>query len=367
MESSPFKFRSLSTAKDTIVDMRKDANRMIGKNIDKEINKEMQESKDSNLDFKIISDEVEKLILRTKEQSEHMIILATRRGLSPSTICGDCQNIVTCNSCSSPVILHKLKDNEEKNFFLCHHCGERSSSEEYCKVCGSWKLKAMGIGIDLVEEEIKNKFPDISIFRIDSDTIHDDKSAHAVIQKYKSKPGSILIGTEMILQYIHDKVENSVIISLDSLLSLPDFRVQDKIFSMILRMRSLSTRDFIVQTRKTDEKVFEYGMKGNMSDFYRKTIEERKKFNYPPFFILIKLTLEGKKDNIIKQMEETQTILEPYEVDVFPAFTHTIRGNFVLHGLIRIAKEKWPDVLLIEKIRSLSPAVMVKVDPETLL
>ncbi|HEY4504101.1 MAG TPA: hypothetical protein VJJ28_03285 [Candidatus Paceibacterota bacterium] len=353
--ASPFKFRSLSTARDILVDMRKEIH-----------HKETQGYESSKLDFKIFSDEVERLIFRTKEKSEHMIILTTRRGLSPSTVCGDCQNIVTCNNCSAPIIFHKTRD-DEKGFFLCHYCGERRSSEEYCKACGSWKLQTLGIGIDLVEEVIKNKFPGISLFRIDSDTIHDDKSAHAIIQKYKTKPGSILLGTEMVLQYIHDKAENSVIISLDSLFSLPDFRMSDKIFSMILRMRTIAVRDFIVQTRKANEKVFEYGMKGNLSDFYRHTIEERKKFNYPPFFVLIKITLEGKKDDIVKEMEEIQTCLEPYEVNVFPAFTHTVKGNFVLHGLIRIEKEKWPNTILVKKIRNLSPSATIKVDPESLL
>lgn len=337
-EASPFQFRSLSTAKDTLVDMRQ--------------NKENG--------FKIFSEEVENLIVRTRDQSEQMIILAVRRGTSPSTICGDCQSIVVCNHCSSPVVLHGTS-------FMCHRCGERRSAEENCVTCGSWKLGAIGIGIDLVEKKIREKFPDISLFRLDSDTVANDKEAHAVIQKYRARPGSILLGTEMMLQYIHEKSENSAIISLDSLFSLPDFRIQEKILYMLTRMRTLTSRDFIVQTRKAEEKVFEYGLKGNMSDFYRTSIEERKKFNYPPFSMLIKLTLEGKKDTIVKDMEEAQTILEPYEVEVFPAFTHTVKGNYVLHGLIRLSRDKWVDPSLLDKLRGLPPSVSIKVDPETLL
>ncbi len=348
VQASPFKFRSLSTAEDTLIDMKI--------------------KKTPNISFKILSDEVQKLIMRTKEESEQMIILATRRGIAPTTVCGDCQNIVVCNNCSSPVVLHTLG---EKTFFMCHRCGERRSTEEYCKVCGSWKLGVVGIGIDLVVQKIKDKFPDITLFQIDSDTlakkVQGEKTAKEIVQKFKAQPGSILIGTEMMLQYLHEKVENSAIISLDSLFALPDFRIQEKILYMLIRIRSLTTRHFIVQTRKSDEKVFEYGLKGNMSDFYRGALDERKKFKYPPFTTLIKITLEGKKDAIIKEMEEVQNILDPFEVEVFPAFTQTVRGNQVLHGLIRIPHDAWPNSDLIQKIRSLSPTVMVKVDPETLL
>lgn len=348
VQASPFKFRSLSTADDTLIDMKA--------------------YKTPNDSFKILSDEVEELIMQTKEGSKYMVILATRRGVAPTTVCGDCQNIVVCNNCSSPVVLHTLG---QKTFFMCHRCGERRSTEEYCKICGSWKLGTVGIGIDLVAQKIKDKFPDINLFQIDSDTlakkVDGEKTAREIVQKFRAHPGSILVGTEMMLQYLHEKIENSAIISLDSLFALPDFRIQEKILYMLIRIRSLTTRHFIAQTRKSDEKVFEYGLKGNMSDFYRGAIEDRKKFNYPPFTTLIKVTLEGKKEAIVKEMEEVQDILDPFEVEVFPAFTQTVKGQQVLHGLIRLPSDKWPDADLIAKLRSLSPAVTVKVDPDSLL
>ncbi|MEK7184859.1 MAG: hypothetical protein AAB683_01860 [Patescibacteria group bacterium] len=342
IEASPFKFRSLSTANDLLIDMK------------------------SIKDFKIISDELIDLIRKNKDASENMIILATRRGLSPSTVCGDCQNIVLCNSCNTPVVLHK---NNEKSFFMCHRCGERRSAEEYCKTCGSWKLNTLGIGIDTVIEKIKDKFPDIILFKIDSDSISKSvkNSGRNVISKFKAKPGSILVGTEMMLQYLHDRVENGAIVSLDSLFALPDFRIQERILYNLIRIRALTTKKFIVQTRKIDEKVFEYGLKGNMSDFYKNTIDDRKKFNYPPFSTLIKFTLEGKKEQIVKEMDEAQNILDPFEIEIFPAFTNTVRGKYVLHGVIRILDGKWPNSDLILKIRQLSPRIIVKVDPETLL
>lgn len=343
MEASPFKFRSLSTTQDTLIDMKK------------------YKTPDSN--FKILSEETEQLIKRTKEKSEHMIILTTRRGVAGTTVCGDCQSIVLCNHCSTPVVLHKIGN---RSFFMCHRCGERRSAEEYCKICNSWKLGVVGIGIDLVIEKIKDKFPDITVFKIDSDTTG-KISPRITVEKFMAKPGSLLIGTEMMLSYLHEKVENSAIVSLDSLFALPDFRIQEKILHMLIRMRSLTTKSLMVQTRKPDEKVFEYGLKGNMSDFYKGEIENRKKFNYPPFTILIKITLEGKKDKIIKEMEEAQNILDPFEVEVFPAFTHTVRGNYVLHGLLRIPHEEWPNKELVEKLCLLSPSIALKVDPETLL
>lgn len=349
--ASSFKFRSLSTAEDKLVDMRT--------------------YKNARGSFKILSDDVEALITRSKNESEHMIIFATRRGVAPATVCGDCQNIVTCNTCSAPVVLHKVRkpgeETSEKSFFLCHHCGERRSTEEYCKTCGSWKLGTVGIGIELVEEKIRDKFPDITIFKIDADSTPTEKKAREVIDAFREKPGSILLGTEMMLSYIHEKAENAAIISVDSLLALPDFRIQEKILYTIVRLRAMTHKMLIVQTRKPDEKIFEYALKGNLIDFYRLTLDERKKYNYPPFSTLVKLTLEGDRDAIVSDMARVQDLLAPRTVDVFPAFTHTVKGNHILHGVIRLPRTEWPDRELIPKLRSLPPSVTIKVDPDSLL
>jgi len=346
IQSGTFKFRSLSTAQEQLIDMR--------------------QYKNPQGTFKILSDQVENLITQTREQSEHMFILTTRRGVAPSTVCGDCQNIVKCNNCRSPIVLHKSSD-DEKSFFLCHRCGERRSTEELCKVCQSWKLGTVGIGIDMIEEKIKDRFKDIKIFRLDSDVSKTEKSSLDIVQKFYNSPGSILLGTEMALLYLKEKIHNSAIISLDSLLSVPDFRIHERIFYMLLKIRYLTSKSFILQTRNADEVVLELALKGNLIDFSRLQIEERKQFKYPPFTTLIKITLEGEKNQIVKEMDSIQTLLEPYEVDVFPAFTYSKRGKNVLHGLIKIERKNWVDEILLEKLKSLPPNILIKVDPDSLL
>lgn len=346
VSTAPFKFRSLTTAEELLKDMRT--------------------YKNAKGNFKILSDEVEELIHHSKENNEHMLILTTRRGVAPSTVCGDCQNIVMCNQCSAPVVLHSSK-NGEQNFFLCHRCGERRSTEEYCKVCGSWKLGTIGIGIDLIEEKIKKRFPDIKLFRVDADTTKTEKQLTDTISKFENAPGSILLCTEMALQYLSQRIENSAIISIDSLFSIPDFRIHEKIFYLLLKIRSITLRRFILQTRNPDEKILEYALKGNLIDYYREEIADRKRFLYPPFTTLIKITLEGERAAIIKEMEMVQDMLDPYEVEVFPAFTHTQRGKFVLHGLIKLERKKWVDESLLVKLRSLPLTISIKVDPESLL
>ena len=171
----------------------------------------------------------------------------------------------------------------------------------------------------------------------------------------------------MALVYLTTKVDHIAIASLDSLLALPDFRIQEKIMHVLIRLRNSASRSILVQTRRAEEKIFDYALKGNLSDFYRTTLDERKKFLYPPFTTLIKITIEGKKDVIAQRMAEVQKLLSPHEIDVFPAFTATARGNSVIHGLLRLRRGEWPHLELAARLKGLSQDIKVKVDPESLL
>jgi len=345
-EGSPFKWRSVSTAHDTLIDMKA--------------------YKAAENNFRVISPELETLIRQNQEGSTHLFILTLRRGISPSTVCSDCETIVTCHTCSAPVVLHTSKETG-KNFFMCHTCGERRSAAEMCSVCGGWRLTPLGIGIERVEEEIRARFPEVEIFKIDADTTTTDEKIHSTVRSFLARPGSILLGTEMTLTYLPDKIDHIAIASLDSLFALPDFRIQEKIMYLLVRLRSMATRSILVQTRRAEEKVFEYGLKGNLSDFYRATLEERHQFTYPPFGTLIKISIEGKKDAIAEEMAHIQKIIEPHHIDIFPAFTASVRGNSVIHGLIKLTSHTWPTVTLVNKLRSLSPSIKVKINPESLL
>ena len=360
-EGSPLKWRSISTAEDVLVNMRKDPSAA-----PTDAAPAMSEAPAEKAPFRVLSPELEDIIKLNHDDSTHLFVLSTRRGLSSITAGSDCETIVTCTQCSAPIVLHTSKETGS-NFFLCHKCGERRNAEEKCKNCDSWRLTPLGIGIDRVQEEIAAKFPDVSVFKIDSDTTKTENAINETMAKFRAKPGSILLGTEMALSHISDKVDHVAVASLDSLFALPDFRIQERVMYLLIRLRNIASRSLVVQTRRPEEKVFDCGLKGNLSDFHHSDISDRKQFEYPPFAVLIKITMEGKKQDIAKDMGELQAFINPHEIEVFPAFTATVRGASVIHGLVKLRPAQWPDPELVNKLRSLPPDVSVRINPETLL
>jgi len=357
-ELYPLKFRSLTTSEQEIIDM-KGGNRPI-----RSENSEIEDKKPHEVKFAVLSDEVKGLLQNNLDKSENLFIFSSRRGLSPITLCGDCSTIVTCHNCYSPVVLHTAL---KTNFFLCHRCGERRSALEKCQNCDSWRLTTLGIGTELVEKEIKTLFPDLKIFKIDADSANTHAKACQVAEKFFASPGAILIGTEMSLPYVSEKVQNSAVISMDSFFGLPDFRINERIINIILKIRGFTTKKFILQTRKPSERIWDYSMNGNLADFYRDEIADRKRLDYPPFTTLIKISLTGPKDFVVEEMSKLQAIVDPYTIDVFPAFIPGFVGKFIMHGLIRLPQKKWVDEDLLNKLKSLPPQFSVNIDPESLL
>jgi primosomal protein N' len=171
----------------------------------------------------------------------------------------------------------------------------------------------------------------------------------------------------MALLYLKDSVANSAVVSIDSFFSIPDFRVNEKVMNILLKIRACTSRNFLVQTRDIEQKILKYATAGNLADFYRDEIKERQALYYPPFSIPIKITLQGDKKTVLAGMEQLQKDMSPYEVDIFPAFIPIQKGKFSMHGLIKVKRGEWIDQVLLNKLSSLSPSYTINVDPESLL
>jgi primosomal protein N' (replication factor Y) len=350
-ELMPLKFRSLSSANSEIIDM-----------------KSPQDMKKK--DFSVFNDKVKKLIRETKENNEHTFLFCARKGLYPITICSDCGTVVVCKNCNAPVVLYKNKNEEKNNLFVCHHCGERRSAQELCRKCSGWRLSPYGIGIERIREEVENilgKDRSQSLVIMDKEHITTHKQAVKAKEAFYNSPGSIMIGTELALPYLSQKIENAVVVSIDPYFSIPDYQINEKVFHILLNLRGITEKNFLIQTRREEIKLFDYSIKGNLVDFYRDEIEDRKAIGYPPFATYIKITIEGEKNAIKKQMQEIEKLFKPVVLNIYDAWNPGNKTKYTLHGLISLPRGKWIDAELLSKLRLLPPNISIKVDPVTLL
>jgi len=227
-------------------------------------------------------------------------------------------------------------------------------------------MTMLGTGIQKVAEEVSRLFPKFKLFRMDSDAIKTPKQGKEIAEKFMSTPGSILIGTEILFSYIRQPVERVAVVSVDALFVLPDFRINEKIFHLLLRLRSFAKKTFLIQTRLSPSvynQLFNDVIRGNVSGFYKTEIENRKQFQYPPFKLLIKITREGKnKLQVKKEVEAMKKILKDWNPIVYPAFISKVKNTYIWNILLKVDPETWP-----QSLPPLPPAWKINVDPETLL
>ncbi|MDD5050760.1 MAG: hypothetical protein PHV93_03405 [Candidatus Pacebacteria bacterium] len=330
------------------------------------VNMKLEESK-GDKKFHTVGDAVFGMIENAKTYKKHIFLYSTKKGYASSIICRDCRNFALCLTCHAPIAFYKGKD-EKTNFFLCHRCKRTRPADELCLTCGSWRLDPSGIGIDRIEEELAEKIPKESIFVIDKEKAKTSVQVKKILSRFLHSEWGVLLGTEAVFSALEDKLDGVAILSPDSLFALPNFRINEKIMHLVSKMRSLTDGQCIIQTRNPEEKILSLAQEGNVLDFYQSEITEREQFNYPPFSVLIEISLSGGKGQVEAEMKKIKEIyLKGYELEVFPAFIPEARGTYTLKGILKIPHNEWPQEDLKQKLSRLPAYFSVKINPESIL
>ncbi len=331
---------------------------------------DMIENKRKAGKFELLSEELTSMIEYAQKKKQNMFIFAARRGLSPQTVCGDCGQTVTCKICKAPVVLHKSGKGER--FFLCHHCGRERTALEACTKCDSWNLTTLGIGTDTVYEKIKGQYPDIPLFKIDKESAKSDKEAKKIAADFAKEEGAVLIGTETALSYI-ESAKLVSIAGIDSLFSIPDFRINERIAHIILRLTEIAQSYFLIQTRNTGTSIMKAISSKTLAEFVKEELDIRKALNYPPFSIMGKISLVGTSDSISRQAKKIETALKDYEPLIFPAMIPAPKGKgSIINITFTLPPEVWNKETrttheLWRKLSVISQVAPIQINPESFI
>ncbi len=336
--------------------------------------------------FKIFSYENIEEIKETITKGQNVFIFSLRKGLATETVCHDCGHVLTCENCSSPVVLYLSRDGK-KRMFICNRCGKEKKPETRCPHCNSWNLTPLGIGTDTVEEELKKHFPKNKILKIDKESAKSSAGAEKIIKEFSSKagssyagekkPGNILIGTEMAFFYLKEKVPLSIISSFDSLWSIPNFRMSEKILHIIFSMLSFTDKKLLILTKNGRDSALKAIKNENLLNFIREELSDRSTLGYPPFKRFIKISYLGNKEETKAVRAELAEKFKDYRTEIFSGFVAKLKNKYTTNVLIKLNPEKWSlpeltkygsiDPTLLTKLTSLPPNFSINVDPEDLL
>ena len=217
------------------------------------------------------------------ERGEQCILLLNRRGYRPLSMCNKCKKIVKCESCDTPLVLHKTL-----GMYICHYCNKTLAISQTCDECGGG-IKHTGIGTQKIEEDLEALFPAARILRLDVDSVSKKHSAAQLLFDFSRGKYDIIIGTQMIAKGLDfPNVTLVGVLSIDQLMLMPSYRAAERTFAMLTQVVGRSGRgdkkgEAVIQTVDPENAIIRLAAKQDYEKFYDSEIISRKAHLYPPF------------------------------------------------------------------------------------
>ena len=193
----------------------------------------------------------------------------------------------------------------------------------------------LGIATGGVEEELARL--GIPLYVIDSERTNTRAKVKKVYKEWQEAPYGVLIGTEMAHNAV-TRCDGIIILSLDSLFSLPEYRTDEKILSLVTEMAEKLHRGvrvdspLVLQTRLKQSPVIKQLMSPSFRDVYATLLRERELSLLPPYYTVIKASFDNLSDDVRKRFEQE---LEPYTVLWFE------QGRGVTLLFVHIKESEW--------------------------
>ncbi len=283
------------------------------------------------------------VVLANKKQA---IIFQNRRGYVPITECGLCGWTPKCINCDVSLTYYNSSQN-----YRCNFCGFKNDLITKCGACASTRLKLLGYGTERLEEELKLHLPNARIARFDSESTRNRKKMEQIIKDFENGEIDILVGTQMLSKGLDFANLDFVgVINADHLINFPDFRSVERSFQMLVQVAGRAGRrnqpgTVMVQTYTPWHKVLIALKMYDVEALYEYELQERLKFNYPPFTRVIKLTIKHPKVAIASaaaQLLASNLKLTLGEAILGPQSPHIekIRNQYIQQILIKYDPSK---------------------------
>lgn len=240
---------------------------------------------------------------KATDNGEQVILFQNRRGFSPMVRCKECAWIPKCENCDVSLTYHK-----HLNHLSCHYCGFTIPLPNICPVCRQPAIEIIGYGTERIEDDIEGKFPNCKVARMDLDTTRKKDSYEKIIDSFSNRKTQILVGTQMVSKGLDfDGVSVVGILNADTVINFPDFRSHERAFNMMEQVAGRAGRKHkqgtvYIQTSEPEHPIIKYVVAHDYKGYYKNELEERKRYNYPPFCRIINIYIKHRDDSSLTEI-----------------------------------------------------------------
>lgn len=249
---------------------------------------------------KILRDE----IANNFANNHQTLLFLNRRGYSPVMLCSKCGAKVECRDCSATIVYHK-----SLNISTCHYCGYEENYNKDCRECGSKdSIINFGVGVEKLQEEVKEFLPQARIALITSDNLTNFKTSNKIIQEISNNEVDIIIGTQMISKgYDFENLTLVGVVDADSGFYSDDLRASEKSYQLLSQVVGRAGRKkhqgkIFIQTYNADNFILKKLISQDKEGFYKFELNNRKILDLPPFFKLANIIIDSLRKNSALQI-----------------------------------------------------------------
>lgn len=240
-------------------------------------------------------------------EGNQVMLFLNRRGFSRTIVCSSCGEPAQCPNCSVAMTLHN-NSRAAGRLLICHYCGYTvPANEAKCNVCDGTKFKKAGIGTQQLEQMLQELYPHEKILRMDQDTTMAPGAHEEILNKFRNKEATILVGTQMIAKG-HDFPSVTVVgvLGADLIALSSDYKSSERAFELITQAagragRADSSGKVFLQSLRPDNPLLMFAAKQDYEAFYESEIEYRKALKLPPFYAVGEIVLSLPDEDMLVQ------------------------------------------------------------------
>ena len=297
----------------------------------------------------VLSPQLVTAIEETHAKGEQSIILLNRRGFSQFVLCRSCGERLRCKNCDITLTYHRREGR-----LVCHYCAFTANTPERCPFCESEYLYFIGQGTEQIEDILRRRFPELTILRIDRDTMTKRGQIDKALLAFDAGEIDMLVGTQMLAKG-HDfhNVTLVGVISVDIGLGLPDFRSAERTFQLLTQVAGRAGRGslpgrVLIQTYYPEHYALRYACEQDYEGFFNEEIRFRSRLNYPPFVVLASILIRHPDyetaDRIANMVKNSLDAANPEKacriLGVAPASIARLKGEYRMQILVKSASRK---------------------------
>jgi len=272
-------------------------------------------------------------------QNEPTLLFTSRKGLYTFIICNDCSTLLSCPGCQAPLVMY----NTGKRIYHCNRCERELPPEIPCHNCKGWNLRGYGVGTQRVFEELKALSLERPLWVYDDAVAPNKAAREKIVAQFLASPDGILIGTDALLEEPRLVARHAAIVNLDNLFSIPDFKINERILEILLKLTSKASESFIwIQTRFPQHQLFGHFTRQDLKGFLQNECAERVRAGLPPAVLFIKTTIhDTQRERREKKIAELKNLISDHAeyVSSYPAFNDPSHH----HLLISINERVWTE------------------------